>query len=181
MFPSIWTCFFSPVDIEDTNSRLLAMVSMLRSCPKPNHHTFLYLLHHLQRSESTTHFLSYFIICCKSWSSKTFMKIIQCVRIYFLFRVSEKQNINKMSPMNLATVFGPSLLRLPVVGLGNDGFSVDISQEVVVQVGFFFSSIFCISWFIKTDVTNSYLKSIIIKVAPAKTHLFLDTLWHIIL
>lgn len=39
-----------------------------------------------------------------------------------------------MSPMNLATVFGPSLLRPPVVGLGHFGPAVDISQEVVVQV-----------------------------------------------
>lgn len=36
--------------------------------------------------------------------------------------------------MNLATVFGPSLLRPPVVGLGHVGPAVDISQEVVVQV-----------------------------------------------
>lgn len=39
-----------------------------------------------------------------------------------------------MSQMNLATVFGPSLLRPPVVGLGHVGPAVDISQEVVVQV-----------------------------------------------
>lgn len=39
-----------------------------------------------------------------------------------------------MSPMNLATVFGPSLLRPPVVELGHVGPAVDISQEVVVQV-----------------------------------------------
>lgn len=48
----------------------------------------------------------------------------------------EKEDVNKMSPMNLATVFGPSLLRPPVVRLGLAcGSSVDISQEVVVQVG----------------------------------------------
>lgn len=41
-----------------------------------------------------------------------------------------------MSLMNLATVFGPSLLRPPVAGKGHDGVPVDISQEVVVQVGF---------------------------------------------
>lgn len=40
-----------------------------------------------------------------------------------------------MSMMNLATVFGPSLLRPPVVKLGHNGPTVDISQEVVVQVG----------------------------------------------
>lgn len=61
-----------------------------------------------------------------------------------------------MSLMNLATVFGPSLLRPPVVGLRHDGFSVDISQEVVVQVGFFFN-FFSILWFIKTHVTNSVI------------------------
>lgn len=39
-----------------------------------------------------------------------------------------------MSLMNLATVFGPSLLRPPVAGLGPGSVPVDISQEVVVQV-----------------------------------------------
>lgn len=39
-----------------------------------------------------------------------------------------------MSLLNLATVFGPSLLRPPVGGLGPDGPAMDISQEVVVQV-----------------------------------------------
>ncbi|XP_068444089.1 active breakpoint cluster region-related protein [Clinocottus analis] len=85
------------LEIQDMNGRLAAMLSLLQSCPEPNRHTFLYLLHHLQR-------------------------------------VSEKQGVNKMSPMNLATVFGPSLLRLPVVGLGHDGPTMDIAQEVVVQV-----------------------------------------------
>lgn len=59
-----------------------------------------------------------------------------------LLRVSKKQAINKMSLMNLATVFGPSLLRPPVVGLGHGGPTVDISQEVVVQVGIIFIFIF---------------------------------------
>lgn len=54
---------------------------------------------------------------------------------YFFSRVSENQDVNKMSMMNLATVFGPSLLRPPVVKLGHNGPTVDISQEVVVQVG----------------------------------------------
>lgn len=39
-----------------------------------------------------------------------------------------------MSLMNLATVFGPSLLRPPVAGLGDGAPPVDISQEVMVQV-----------------------------------------------
>lgn len=39
-----------------------------------------------------------------------------------------------MSLLNLATVFGPSLLRPPVAGQGHLGPTVDISQEVVVQV-----------------------------------------------
>lgn len=54
----------------------------------------------------------------------------------FLLRVSEKQATNKMSVMNLATVFGPSLLRPPVAGLGHDVIPTDISQEVAVQVRF---------------------------------------------
>lgn len=51
-----------------------------------------------------------------------------------------------MSLMNLATVFGPSLLRPPVAGLGHDGAPVDISQEVVVQVRSVFCSLSCIYW-----------------------------------
>lgn len=85
------------LEIQDINSRLVSLLSLLQSCPDPNRHTFLYLLHHLQR-------------------------------------VSENQDVNKMSMMNLATVFGPSLLRPPVVKLGHNGPTVDISQEVVVQV-----------------------------------------------
>ncbi|XP_051284797.1 active breakpoint cluster region-related protein isoform X1 [Dicentrarchus labrax] len=95
------------LDIQDINARLVSMLSLLQSCPDPNRHTFLYILHHLQR-------------------------------------VSEKQDINKMSLMNLATVFGPSLLRPPVVGLGHDGPTVDISQEVVVQVQVVF-------WYLKCN------------------------------
>ncbi len=40
-----------------------------------------------------------------------------------------------MTLMNLATVFGPSLLRPPVAKLGSENHRIDISQEVVVQVG----------------------------------------------
>ncbi|KAL2079805.1 hypothetical protein ACEWY4_025549 [Coilia grayii] len=47
--------------------------------------------------------------------------------LHHLRRVSEKVEVNKMSVMNLATVFGPSLLRPPAP-------RVDISEEVVVQV-----------------------------------------------
>ncbi|XP_042368351.1 active breakpoint cluster region-related protein isoform X2 [Plectropomus leopardus] len=94
------------LDIQDMNSRIVSMMSLLHSCPDPNRHTFLYLLHHLQR-------------------------------------VSEKQDVNKMSLLNLATVFGPSLLRPPVVGLGHDGPTVDISQEVVVQVQVVFCYLQC--------------------------------------
>ncbi|KAG9346371.1 hypothetical protein JZ751_006682 [Albula glossodonta] len=39
-----------------------------------------------------------------------------------------------MTLMNLATVFGPSLVRPPEMVLGQCGPRVDISQEVVVQV-----------------------------------------------
>uniref|UniRef100_A0AAQ6A8Q4 Rho-GAP domain-containing protein n=1 Tax=Amphiprion ocellaris TaxID=80972 RepID=A0AAQ6A8Q4_AMPOC len=85
------------LDIQDLNSRLVSMLSLLQSCPDANRHTFLYLLHHLQR-------------------------------------VSERQDVNKMSLLNLATVFGPSLVRPPVAGLGHNGPTVDISQEVVIQV-----------------------------------------------
>uniref|UniRef100_A0AAQ4QY75 Si:dkey-33c9.6 n=1 Tax=Gasterosteus aculeatus aculeatus TaxID=481459 RepID=A0AAQ4QY75_GASAC len=84
--------------IQDMDLRLVSMLSVLESCPPPNRHTFLYLLHHLRR-------------------------------------VSDKQDVNRMSLMNLATVFGPSLLRTPVVEHGLLGPSMDISQELVVQVG----------------------------------------------
>ncbi|XP_044041038.1 active breakpoint cluster region-related protein isoform X3 [Siniperca chuatsi] len=94
------------LDIQDINSRLASMLSLLHSCPDSNRHTFLFLLHHLQR-------------------------------------VSEKQAVNKMSLMNLATVFGPSLLRPPVAGLGHDSPTIDISQEVVVQVQVVFCYLQC--------------------------------------
>lgn len=41
------------VDIQEQNPRLVSMLSLLQSCPDANRHTFLYLLHHLQRYEST--------------------------------------------------------------------------------------------------------------------------------
>ncbi|XP_067380412.1 active breakpoint cluster region-related protein isoform X2 [Channa argus] len=94
------------LDIQDFNSRLVSMLSLLQNCPDPNRHTFFYLMHHLRR-------------------------------------ISEKQHINKMSLLNLATVFGPSLLRPPVAGLGHDAFVVDISQEVVVQVQVVFCYLQC--------------------------------------
>lgn len=49
-----------------------------------------------------------------------------------------------MSLMNLATVFGPSLLRPPVAGLGAGSVPVDISQEVVVQVSLVFYRNSCV-------------------------------------
>ncbi|XP_029932091.1 breakpoint cluster region protein isoform X2 [Myripristis murdjan] len=94
------------LDIQDMESRLVSMLSLLQSCPDTNRHTFLYLLHHLQR-------------------------------------VSERQEVNKMSLLNLATVFGPSLLRPPVAGLGHCGPTVDISQEVVIQVQVVFFFLQC--------------------------------------
>ncbi|XP_071371394.1 active breakpoint cluster region-related protein isoform X1 [Centroberyx affinis] len=94
------------LNIQDLDSRLVSMLSLLQSCPDVNRQTFLYLLHHLQR-------------------------------------VSERQEVNKMSLMNLATVFGPSLLRPPVASLGHGGPTVDISQEVVVQVQVVFFYLHC--------------------------------------
>ncbi|KAM4611554.1 active breakpoint cluster region-related protein [Polymixia lowei] len=70
----------------------------------------------------------------------------RCTFLYLLHhlqRVSERQEVNKMSLMNLATVFGPSLLRPPAANLGNCGPNVDISQEVVVQVQVVFFYLHC--------------------------------------
>ncbi|KAM3857431.1 active breakpoint cluster region-related protein [Diretmus argenteus] len=94
------------LDIQDLKSRLVSMLSLLQSFPDVNRHTFLYLLHHLQR-------------------------------------VSERREVNKMTLINLATVFGPSLLRPPVSSLGYCGPTVDISQEVVVQVQVVFFYLQC--------------------------------------
>ncbi|KAJ8254782.1 hypothetical protein GJAV_G00197290 [Gymnothorax javanicus] len=66
---------------------------------------------------------------CPDVNRNTFLYLLHHLR-----RVAEKQEINKMSLMNLATVFGPSLVRPPEVLLGQCGQPVDISQEVVVQV-----------------------------------------------
>lgn len=49
-----------------------------------------------------------------------------------------------MSLMNLATVFGPSLLRPPVAGTGTGRVPVDISQEVAVQVSLVFRRNRCV-------------------------------------
>uniref|UniRef100_A0A8C4RR04 Active breakpoint cluster region-related protein-like n=1 Tax=Erpetoichthys calabaricus TaxID=27687 RepID=A0A8C4RR04_ERPCA len=56
----------------------------------------------------------------------TFLFLVQHLK-----RVSEKKDVNKMTIHNLATVFGPSLLRPPK---DSQSDAVDISQEVVVQV-----------------------------------------------
>ncbi|XP_014854171.1 PREDICTED: active breakpoint cluster region-related protein-like isoform X2 [Poecilia mexicana] len=90
------------LDIQDMNSRLVSMLSLLQSSPDVSRNTFLYLMHHLQR-------------------------------------VAKRQDVNKMTLMNLATVFGPSLLRPPAAGLEHNGVTVDISQEVVIQVQVVFS------------------------------------------
>ncbi|XP_038150788.1 breakpoint cluster region protein isoform X3 [Cyprinodon tularosa] len=90
------------LEIQDMDSRLVSMLSLLQSTPDVNRNTFLYLLHHLRR-------------------------------------VAERKHINKMTLLNLATVFGPSLLRPPVAGLEHNGVTVDISQEVVIQVQVVFS------------------------------------------
>ncbi|XP_027894704.1 active breakpoint cluster region-related protein isoform X2 [Xiphophorus couchianus] len=102
MPPDLFQSLAKTLDIQDMNSRLVSMLSLLQSCPDVNRNTFLYLIHHLQR-------------------------------------VAKRQDVNKMTLMNLATVFGPSLLRPPVAGLEHNGVTVDISQEVVIQVQVVFS------------------------------------------
>ncbi|XP_063756573.1 active breakpoint cluster region-related protein isoform X3 [Eleginops maclovinus] len=94
------------LEIQDVDSRMVSMLSLLQSCPAPNRNTFLYLLHHLQR-------------------------------------VSQKQDTNKMTLTNLATIFGPSLLRPPVAGLEYNGSSMDISLELVLQVQVVFNYLQC--------------------------------------
>ncbi|MCI4377286.1 hypothetical protein PGIGA_G00201950 [Pangasianodon gigas] len=54
--------------------------------------------------------------------------------LHHLKRVAEKEELNKMSLSNLATVFGPTLMRPPVASLDQCAPPVDISQEVEVQV-----------------------------------------------
>uniref|UniRef100_A0A4W5LJF2 Si:dkey-33c9.6 n=1 Tax=Hucho hucho TaxID=62062 RepID=A0A4W5LJF2_9TELE len=66
---------------------------------------------------------------CPSVNQNTFLFLL-----HHLKRVSDRQLVNKMPLMNLATVFGPSLLRPPVAVLGQCSPTVDISQEVEVQV-----------------------------------------------
>ncbi|XP_052353198.1 active breakpoint cluster region-related protein-like isoform X1 [Oncorhynchus keta] len=66
---------------------------------------------------------------CPSVNQNTFLFLL-----HHLKRVSDRQHVNKMPLMNLATVFGPSLLRPPMAVLGQCSPTVDISQEVEVQV-----------------------------------------------
>ncbi|KAI5625834.1 active breakpoint cluster region-related protein-like [Silurus asotus] len=54
--------------------------------------------------------------------------------LHHLKRVALKEEMNKMSLSNLATVFGPTLMRPPAASLDQCALSVDISQEVEVQV-----------------------------------------------
>ncbi|XP_047439708.1 breakpoint cluster region protein isoform X2 [Mugil cephalus] len=75
---------------------------------------------------------------CPEANRQTFLYLL-----HHLQRVSERQDVNKMSLLNLATVFGPSLLRPPVAGLGYNGPTVDISQEVEVQVQVVFCYLQC--------------------------------------
>ncbi|CAN9509623.1 unnamed protein product [Ophioblennius macclurei] len=75
---------------------------------------------------------------CPDANRHTFLYLLHHLR-----RVSEQQHVNKMSLLNLATVFGPSLLRPPVARPGHNGPTVDISQEVVVQVQVVFSYLQC--------------------------------------
>ncbi|XP_028284942.1 active breakpoint cluster region-related protein [Parambassis ranga] len=75
---------------------------------------------------------------CPDANRHTFLYLLR-----HLQRVSERQEVNKMTLLNLATVFGPSLLRPPVAGQGLNGPTVDISQEVVVQVQVVFSYLQC--------------------------------------
>lgn len=51
-----------------------------------------------------------------------------------LKHVASRESVNKMSLYNLATVFGPTLLRPPERDQSQPGFPSHISQEVVVQV-----------------------------------------------
>lgn len=57
-----------------------------------------------------------------------------------------------MSLSNLATVFGPTLMRPPVASLDQCAAPLDISQEVEVQVSLL---PFCVS---KCDIYYSYLE-----------------------
>ncbi|XP_041739963.2 active breakpoint cluster region-related protein isoform X2 [Coregonus clupeaformis] len=75
---------------------------------------------------------------CPAVNQNTFLFLL-----HHLKRVSDRQDVNKMPLMNLATVFGPSLLRPPVAVLGQSSPPVDISQEVVVQVQVVYSYLQC--------------------------------------
>ncbi|XP_056156179.1 active breakpoint cluster region-related protein-like [Lampris incognitus] len=94
------------LEIQDFDSKLACMMSLLQSCPDTNHQTFLHLIHHLRR-------------------------------------VSERQEVNKMSLKNLATVFGPSLVRPPVASQCHHSAAMAVSQEVVVQVQVVFFYLQC--------------------------------------
>ncbi|XP_010904262.1 breakpoint cluster region protein isoform X2 [Esox lucius] len=76
--------------------------------------------------------------CCPRVNQNTFLFLL-----HHLKRVSERQEENKMSLMNLATVFGPSLLRPSAAVQGEYSPPVDISQEVVVQVQVVYSYLQC--------------------------------------
>lgn len=72
-------------------------------------------------------------------------------KLYFLFRLSENQEQNKMGQNNLATVFGPNILR-PSSSSGAD--PTDLAQgtlDVMSQVGIFLWFIKCTSLQLPSD------------------------------
>ncbi|KAI1898809.1 hypothetical protein AGOR_G00076180 [Albula goreensis] len=117
----------------DVNAVSGALKLYFRELPEPliprDH--FQSLADALENPDMRSRMQSMFTILqsCPDVNRNTFLYLL-----HHLKRVSEKQEVNKMTLMNLATVFGPSLVRPPEMVLGQCGPRVDISQEVVVQV-----------------------------------------------
>ncbi len=137
-------------DIADPYLRAHSMLTLLQALPDVNRNTLLFLLHHLRRYTTSFQLVTVkTLISFHPWLTWITFGIDGCKSVFncpspsrtsslFLcFSVCRKEEENKMSLSNLATVFGPSLLRPPVA-------RVDISQEVAVQVSW---CLMCPVWY----------------------------------
>lgn len=106
--------FLSLAALSDPAAKENCMMHLLRSLPDPNLMTFLTLLEHLKRYAHTKlaeHMNTFTASHSHPEAALTPSSLTDGAVGVCSCRVAEKEPINKMSLHNLATVFGPTLLR----------------------------------------------------------------------